>query len=70
MSPQTRNGKNPLLNGLSKYKPLGGLYLENSALKDKAKTVNLLPAIRLVQSILKCQFASVDKPSLYKPLQK
>ena len=26
--PQTRNAKNPPLNGPSKYKPPGGLYLE------------------------------------------
>ena len=29
MSSQTGNAKNPPLNPPSKYKPLGGLYLEN-----------------------------------------
>ena len=28
-APQTGNAKNPLLNRPSKYKPSGGLYLEN-----------------------------------------
>ena len=28
-APQTGNAKNPPLNHLSKYKPPGGLYLEN-----------------------------------------
>ena len=30
--------------------------------ENKAKTVNLLPNIRLAQSILKRKFPSVDKP--------
>ena len=36
ISPQTRKGKNPPLNRPSKYKSLGGLYLE-IALKYKVK---------------------------------
>ena len=52
----------------SKYKPPSrGLYLE-IALKCKVKqrkTVNILPRIRLAQSILKLKF-----PSVHKPLQK
>ena len=47
----------------------GDLYLEISLKykekQTKAKTVNLLPTIRLAQSILKRKF-----PSVYKPLQK
>ena len=34
--PQARNAKNPPLNGSSKYKPPGGLYLE-IGLKYKVK---------------------------------
>ena len=43
----------------------GGLYWENCPQiqsKTKQKTVNLLPTIRLAQSILKRKFPSVDKP--------
>ena len=37
---------------------------------NKAKTVNLLLTIMLVQSILKRKFLSVDKPLKNKPLKK
>ena len=62
---QTGNAKNPPLNHPSKYKPHGGLYLENCPQiqsKKKAKTVNLPLTIRLTKSILKRKFPSVDEP--------
>ena len=47
------------------YSPPWGLVLgkllSNTKL-NKAKTINLLPAIRLAQSILKRKFPPVDKP--------
>ena len=57
----------------SKYKPPNpvqiyaprGLVLgklPSNTKQNKAKTVNLLPTIRLAQSILKRKFPSVDKP--------
>ena len=64
MRPQNGNEKNPSLNRPSKYKPPGGLYLENCPQilsKTKRKTINLLPTVRLAQSILKRKFPSVDK---------
>ena len=70
---QIGNAKNPPLNRSSKYKPPGGLYLENVPQirsKNKAKTVILLPTIRVAQSILKRKFPSVDNPSEHKPLKK
>ena len=36
-APQSGNAKNPTLNRPSKYKPLGGLYLEN-CLQIQSKT--------------------------------
>ena len=57
--------KNPPLNRPSKYKPPEACTWK-IALKYKvkqwAKTVNLLPTIRLAQSSLKRKFPSVDKP--------
>ena len=63
---QTGNAKNPPLNRPSKYKPAVGLYLE-IALSYKVKqrkTVNLLPRIRLAQSL----FPPYISPSKDKPL--
>ena len=36
--------------------------LPSNITKNEAKTVNLLPTMRLTQSILKCKFPFVDKP--------
>ena len=58
------NAKNPPLNHPSKISP-GGLVLgklPSNTKYNKAKKVNLLPTIRLAQSILKHKFPSVDKP--------
>ena len=63
--PQTRNAKNPLLNRLSKYKPPGTCTWKIALkyrVKHSKKNVNLLPTIRLTQSISKRKFPSVDKP--------
>ena len=66
ISPQTRKAKNPPLNRPSKYKSLGGLYLE-IALKYKvkqSKNSQFHPTTRIAQSILKPKFPSADKPLL------
>ena len=59
--PKTGNLKNPQLNRPSKYKPPGGLKLENCPQIQSKTTINLRPTIRLAQSILS-KFPSVDKP--------
>jgi len=55
----------------SMYKPLQNISPPRACtwkiapkykVKQKAKSVNLLPTIRLAHSILKRKFASVDKP--------
>ena len=63
--PKLVTQKTSPLNRPSKYKPPGGLHLENCPQiqsKTKQKTINLLPTIRLAESILKCKFPSIDKP--------
>ena len=63
--PKPLTQKNPPLNSPSKYKPPRGLIpgkLPLNTKQNKAKLGNLLPTIRLAQSILKPKFPSVDKP--------
>ena len=67
-APQSGNAKNPPLNRPSKYKTAppfpGSLYWDNCPqIQSKTtKTVNLLPTVRLAQSIWKREFPSEDKP--------
>ena len=60
-APQTGNVKNSPLNRSSKYRPLGGLKLQNCPQIQSKTTVNFRTTIRLAQSILRRKFLSVDK---------
>ena len=42
--------------------PVACTWKPSNITKNEAKTVNLLPTMRLTQSMLKCKFPSVDKP--------